>query len=117
MPHQTGCCSPTLCARKAASGEVLAEIFTDFPQSFAERKQLFLRPPQAVSSTKHYAPVRVESHRLHKGRVVLKFVPGGFHQRMPKPTGLRRSDSSRRAAYASRSGCGLYKRPAGDESD
>ena len=26
-------------------GEVLAEIFTDFPQYFHQRKQLFLRPP------------------------------------------------------------------------
>ena len=26
-------------------GEVLADIFTDFPEHFAQRKRLFLRPP------------------------------------------------------------------------
>jgi 16S rRNA processing protein RimM len=53
-------------------GEVLADIFTDFPQSFAQRGRLFLRPPagtQPVVMTE----VKVESHWLHKGRVVLKF--------------------------------------------
>jgi 16S rRNA processing protein RimM len=54
-------------------GEVLADIFTDFPDHFAERKLLFLRPPgggqlEAIRET------RVESHWLHKGRVVLKFA-------------------------------------------
>jgi 16S rRNA processing protein RimM len=50
-------------------GEVLADIFTDFPQHFAERKRLFLRPPTGA-----LREVRVESHWLHKGRVVLKFA-------------------------------------------
>jgi 16S rRNA processing protein RimM len=53
-------------------GEVLAEIFTDFPQYFPERKQLFLRPP-AGSQSDTLRQTRVESHWLHKGRVVLKF--------------------------------------------
>ncbi len=53
-------------------GEVLADIFTDFPQHFAERKRLFLRPPSgARPDTMREATV--ESHWLHKGRVVLKF--------------------------------------------
>jgi 16S rRNA processing protein RimM len=53
-------------------GEVLANIFTDFPDQFAERKRLFLRPPPG-SPPNPMRPARVESHWLHKGRVVLKF--------------------------------------------
>ncbi|HET8636355.1 MAG TPA: ribosome maturation factor RimM [Acidobacteriaceae bacterium] len=53
-------------------GEVLANILTDFPDRFAERKRLFL-----VSSETSREPVRevmLERHWLHKGRVVLKFA-------------------------------------------
>jgi 16S rRNA processing protein RimM len=53
-------------------GEVLADILTDFPERFAERKRLFL-----VSSETSREPVRevtLERHWLHKGRVVLKFA-------------------------------------------
>jgi 16S rRNA processing protein RimM len=53
-------------------GEVLAEIFTDFPQYFTQREQLFLRPPPG-SKPDALRQTRVESHWLHKGRVVLKF--------------------------------------------
>src|ERR1700730_6245667 len=54
-------------------GEVLADIFTDFPEHFAQRKQLFLRPP-AKGQTDAMRAVNVVSHWLHKGRVVLKFA-------------------------------------------
>jgi 16S rRNA processing protein RimM len=54
-------------------GEVLADIFTDFPEHFAQRKQLFVRPP-ARSQTDVMREVKVVSHWLHKGRVVLKFA-------------------------------------------
>jgi 16S rRNA processing protein RimM len=54
-------------------GEVLADIFTDFPEHFAQRKQLFLRPP-AKSQADAMREVKVVSHWLHKGRVVLKFA-------------------------------------------
>jgi 16S rRNA processing protein RimM len=54
-------------------GEVLADIFTDFPEHFAQRKQLFLRPP-AKSRLEAMQEVKVVSHWLHKGRVVLKFA-------------------------------------------
>jgi 16S rRNA processing protein RimM len=52
-------------------GELLAEILTDFPERFAERTHLHLRKPGAV------APLReivLESHWLHKDRIVLKFA-------------------------------------------
>jgi 16S rRNA processing protein RimM len=53
-------------------GEVLAEIFTDFPERFEQRKRLFLRPPIGLQVAA-LREARVESHWLHKGRVVLKF--------------------------------------------
>ncbi len=53
-------------------GEVLADIFTDFPECFAQRKRLFLRPP-AGGRLDAMREAKVESHRLHKGRVMLKF--------------------------------------------
>jgi 16S rRNA processing protein RimM len=55
------------------NGEVLADIFTDFPEHFAQRKRLFLRPP-AKSQADAMREVKVVSHWLHKGRVVLKFA-------------------------------------------
>jgi 16S rRNA processing protein RimM len=54
-------------------GEVLADIFTDFPEHFAQRKQLFLRPSDK-SKDDAMREVKVVSHWLHKGRVVLKFA-------------------------------------------
>jgi 16S rRNA processing protein RimM len=51
-------------------GEVLAEIFTDFPEEFPRRKRLFLRREDGSPMRE----TRVESHWLHKGRVVLKFA-------------------------------------------
>jgi 16S rRNA processing protein RimM len=54
-------------------GEVLADIFTDFPEHFAQRKRLFLRPP-AKDQVDAMREVKVVSHWLHKGRVVLKFA-------------------------------------------
>jgi 16S rRNA processing protein RimM len=50
-------------------GEVLAEIHPDFPDQFAQRKRLFLRPSDGSAMRE----TRVESHWLHKDRIVLKF--------------------------------------------
>jgi 16S rRNA processing protein RimM len=48
---------------------VAADILTDFPELFAERQKLFLQmasgPPRAAI---------LESHWLHKGRIVFKFA-------------------------------------------
>ena len=54
-------------------GEVLADIFTDFPETFTDRRQIFLRPTGGAPSSQ-LSEIRVESHWLHKGRVVLKFA-------------------------------------------
>jgi 16S rRNA processing protein RimM len=48
-------------------GEVAAELLTDFPERFAERRRLF-----AVDSAGR-RELQLEAHWLHKGRVVLKF--------------------------------------------
>lgn len=50
-------------------GEVLAELLTDFPERFAERKQLFLLAPKAAAR-----PVELEKYWLHQGRVVFKLA-------------------------------------------
>jgi 16S rRNA processing protein RimM len=53
-------------------GEVFAEILTDFPERFAERKRLWLMAQSAPGA----APREVEliNHWLHKGGVVLHFA-------------------------------------------
>jgi 16S rRNA processing protein RimM len=54
-------------------GELLADILTDFPESFASRKRLFLEPP-AGTPQGQIREAALEAHWLHKGRVVLKFA-------------------------------------------
>ena len=52
-------------------GEILADLLTDFPERFADRRRLYL-----VASETSRAPARemtLERHWQHKGRVVLKF--------------------------------------------
>jgi 16S rRNA processing protein RimM len=50
-------------------GELIADILTDFPERFAERRHLVLLSPDGTSR-----PIELEDHWLHKGRVVLKFA-------------------------------------------
>jgi 16S rRNA processing protein RimM len=52
-------------------GEVLAEILTDFPEKFSERKHLWIRRDGGRSQR---MPFALESHWFHKGRAVLKFL-------------------------------------------
>jgi 16S rRNA processing protein RimM len=54
-------------------GEVLADLFTDFPERFAERKRLFLRPP-AAARLEVMQEATLESYWPHKGRVVVKLT-------------------------------------------
>jgi 16S rRNA processing protein RimM len=63
-------------------GEVFADILTDFPEKFAERRQLWLiaepGSPQAAAPrpTNERLPRKVEllNHWLHKGGIVLHFA-------------------------------------------
>ena len=50
-------------------GEALADLLTDFPERFAERKRLFL-----LAAKGEPRPIDLENHWLHQGRVVLKFA-------------------------------------------
>lgn len=61
-------------------GEVFAEILTDFPEKFAERKQLWLLTDSAAPKSGQHpatpsAPREVElaNHWQHKGGIVLHF--------------------------------------------
>lgn len=56
-------------------GELWAEILTDFPEKFAERKQLWLLAESSaglVTSTPREAAL--SNHWLHKGGIVLHFL-------------------------------------------
>jgi len=50
-------------------GEVAAVLFTDFPERFADRKQLFAFDPRG-----RRRELELEDHWFHKGGVVLKFL-------------------------------------------
>jgi 16S rRNA processing protein RimM len=50
-------------------GEVFADILTDFPERFADRRQLWL-----LSEGQPPSPVQLNNHWLHKGGVVLHFA-------------------------------------------
>lgn len=50
-------------------GEVSAELFTDFPERFAERRHLF-----ALCTTGNRREVELEDFWPHKGRMILKFA-------------------------------------------
>ena len=59
-------------------GEVFAEVLTDFPEKFAERRQLWLlRDPDVASKSgadENPREVELVHHWLHKGGIVLHFA-------------------------------------------
>ena len=57
-------------------GEVIAQILTDFPEKFADRKRLWLLAGASVRTATALAPREVElvAHWLHKGGIVLHFA-------------------------------------------
>jgi 16S rRNA processing protein RimM len=59
-------------------GEVFAEILTDFPEKFAERRRLWLlRDPDVASKSRadeNPREVMLVHHWLHKGGIVLHFA-------------------------------------------
>ncbi len=57
-------------------GEVFAEILTDFPDKFKERRQLWLLAADVSVAATSQVPRQVEllNHWLHKGGVVLHFA-------------------------------------------
>jgi 16S rRNA processing protein RimM len=83
-------------------GEVFAEILTDFPDKFAERRQVWLLAADVAAAAAAQAPrqrqVELMNHWLHKGGVVLHFA------------GV---DSITAAEAAEGTGCGDSARGAG----
>lgn len=61
----------TLIRPQGRHGELLAEILTDFPERFAERKRVFLLKNGSEEPIREAA---LDEHWMHKGRVVLKFA-------------------------------------------
>ena len=55
-------------------GEVFAEILTDFPEKFAERKKLWLLAERASSGAAAPREAELVHHWLHKDGVVLHFA-------------------------------------------
>jgi 16S rRNA processing protein RimM len=57
-------------------GEVFADILTDFPEKFAERRRLWLISEAAPATAPGRAPLEAEliNHWLHKGGLVLHFA-------------------------------------------
>lgn len=57
-------------------GEVFADLLTDFPEKFSERKQLWLISGEDNSASAQPPPreVSLDAHWLHKGGVVLHFA-------------------------------------------
>ena len=53
-------------------GEILADVLTDFPERFADRRRVFLVSSETSPSSVREATL--ETHWLHKGRIVLKFA-------------------------------------------
>lgn len=53
-------------------GEILADVLTDFPERFADRKRLFLISSETATEASREAAL--ENHWLHKNRIVLKFA-------------------------------------------
>jgi 16S rRNA processing protein RimM len=52
-------------------GELIADILTDFPERFAERRRVWLLSPDAKAEPR---AAEIERHWLHKNRIVLKFA-------------------------------------------
>ena len=71
-PLQPGCCSLTSCARRAVTVRCWPISLPTFRSASPSASDYFfvLRPGSRVDAMRE---VKVESHWLHKGRVVLKF--------------------------------------------
>jgi len=54
-------------------GEVLADILTDFPEKFAERKRLWLLKADGAAGS-GAREIELANHWLHKGGIVLHFA-------------------------------------------
>ena len=99
-------------------GEVLAELHTDFPERFQERRQL-----SAVAANGSRRELEVEEHWFHKGGVVLKFAGvdsisdaetlAGLELQVPRE---QRTQLEAGSAYVSDvAGCEVWTTDAGEQ--
>lgn len=92
-------------------GEVSADILTDFPERFQDRRHLVL-----LAANGQVRPIELESHWLHKGGIVLKFAGIDSINQAEELRGLEvaipreeRADLDADSAYISDLiGCTLY---------
>lgn len=61
-----------ICRPQGRKGEVFADLLTDFPEKFSERKRLWLLREGASATSPQAA--ELVTHWLHKGGVVLHFA-------------------------------------------
>jgi 16S rRNA processing protein RimM len=72
-------------------GEVFADILTDFPEKFADRRRLWLiTDPDSPRAKSNPLPreVDLQAHWLHKGGIVLHFAQSGSISAAETLTGL-----------------------------
>jgi 16S rRNA processing protein RimM len=72
-------------------GEVFADILTDFPEKFAERRRLWLiTDPDSLRAKSNPLPreVDLQAHWLHKGGIVLHFAQSDSISAAETLTGL-----------------------------
>jgi len=99
-------------------GEVLAKLYTDFPERFEERRQL-----SGLATDGSRRDLHLEEHWFHKGGVVLKFAGvesisdaeqlGGWELQVPRE---QRAELEAGAAYVSEIvGCEVWAMNAGEQ--
>lgn len=79
LPPETWAWLARIRRPQGRKGEVFADILTDFPERFAERRQLWLlageaSPTGASAPAAESRPVELIAHWLHKGGIVLHFA-------------------------------------------
>jgi 16S rRNA processing protein RimM len=75
MPEDDWVLLARLIRPQGRKGEIVADIFTDFPDRFRDRPRVCLLDPKkpAAQSRAAVREALIEDHWLHQGRVVLKF--------------------------------------------
>src|ERR1700757_1358728 len=78
MSHSDWAILAQLVRPQGRHGEILADVLTDFPERFADRKRLFLLSATTKGRTAPENPppreIVLERHWLHRGRIVFKFA-------------------------------------------
>lgn len=75
MPESAWVLLARLVRPQGRKGEIIADIFTDFPERFATRTRVFLAAVEGSPARQTLVPREaiIERHWLHQGRIVFKF--------------------------------------------